>query len=111
MKPTKAERRMLRELAGLAYDAEAGEALGKLEGEFRRWRERAIGPDDLIHAIHQFHQHAARDLFNTYSLRDERLVVMRAVARGYVREDQIPDPLRTMLQEQIDIAREADPRD
>ena len=105
METTKAQRRLLRDLCLVAYEAEAREALASLDDDFRRWREREIGSEDLIDAIHQFHQHEARELYSIYSSRDELLTARRAVALGFIPEDDIPESLRPIFQEQIEAQR------
>ena len=41
---TKAQRRRLRELGGMAYQRELSAELSNLESEFRRWRAFEIDP-------------------------------------------------------------------
>ena len=96
---------MLRELCVVAHEVEAREVLASLDDDFRRWREHEIGSEDLIDAIHQFHRHEARELFNIYSGRDELLIVMRAVSLGLIPADDVPESLRPLLQEQIEAQR------
>ncbi|HEY9025951.1 MAG TPA: hypothetical protein VIP05_16740 [Burkholderiaceae bacterium] len=105
METTMAQRRLLRELCVTAHEVEAREALASLDHDFQRWREEEINSFDLIEAIHDFHQHAARDLYNAYSGRDELLTAMRAVAKGFVAADDVPESLRPLLQAQIDVQR------
>ena len=106
MEATKAQRRLLRELCAQAHEVEAREVLANLDDDFRRWREQEIGSEDLIEAIHQFHQNEARELYSMYSGRDELLTARRAVARGFIAAGDIPESLRPLLQEQIEAQRE-----
>src|SRR5438552_12589050 len=105
METTKTQRRLLRELCASAHEVQAREALASLDDDFRRWRDGEINSFDLIDAIHDFHQHGARELYLTYSSRDELLTAMRAVRLGFIRADDVPAELVPLLQEQIDIQR------
>jgi len=105
METTKAQRRLLRELCAMAHEVEAREALASLDDDFRRWRDEEINSFDLIDAIHDFHQHRARELYLTYSSRDELLTATRAVRLGFIRADDVPAELVPLLQEQIDMQR------
>ncbi len=105
MDTTKTQRRLLRELCAKAHEVEARESLASLDDDFRRWREEEIDSFELIEAIHDVHQHAARDLFNTYSRGDELLIVRRAVAWGFIVAEDIPAAVRPLLEEQIEIQR------
>jgi hypothetical protein len=102
METTKNQRRLLRELCAMAWEAEARAMLTRLEADFHRWRAQVLDSGELIEAIHQFHQHDARELWNVYSLNDKRIVAMRAIARGFVRVEDIPEAIRPLLQFQLD---------
>jgi hypothetical protein len=111
-KPSKSERRLLRELCSKAYDAEARATLNTLDVEFQRWRERQIGHAELLDAIHQFHQHAARDLWWRYASNDVLRIVQGAAARGFVAEADVPDAIRPLVEWDVVMApaRLRDPR-
>jgi hypothetical protein len=49
---TKANKRKLRQLAGVAYERELGAELSKLEAEFARWRRGEIDPCELSDRAH-----------------------------------------------------------
>jgi len=86
----KAERRKLRELAGLASDRELGAELGQLEAAFAEWRAGRISPYELSTRIHAFHQGPARDLFVLYTRVHAETLVARAVAYDILREGEVP---------------------
>lgn len=98
---TKAKRRQLRELAGQVYEAEAHRMLEKLDAEFPRWREGEILSSDLLSAIHEFHQHASRELWSMYQSLHAPQVVGRGMALGLIPAETVPEPLRARLQSHI----------
>lgn len=75
-------KRLIREYAAQSYEAELGQALGELEAQFTRWRSAAINAFDLNDAIHDFHQGAARELWNRYNARIDDMLVARAIVLG-----------------------------
>ncbi len=84
---TKAERRQLRELAGLAGDRELGAELARLEASFAEWRAGRISPYELSDRIHKFHQGPARDLYVLYTRVHPDTLVARAVAYDLLQEN------------------------
>ena len=94
---TKAERRTLRELAGLADDRELGAALSRLEASFADWRAGRISPHELSDRVHAFHQGPARDLYVLYTRVHPDTLVARAVAYDIIREDEVPPDLLPRL--------------
>ncbi len=98
---TRAERRTLRELAGVAGDRELGAELARLEASFRAWRAGQISPSALSDRIHAFHHGPARDLYVLYTRVPPETLVARAVASAILREDEIPPDLVARLARQI----------
>ena len=76
---TKKERAELRKLAGEVYEWELGRELGGLNESFRKWSEGKMLSSELSSAIHEFHQHAARELWSMY----QGLPEPNAVAPGW----------------------------
>lgn len=103
---TRAERRLLRELAGLAWDRELGAALGELEAAFHQWRAGDISPHELSDRIHRFHNGAARELYVRYTspIHPSQLVA-RAVAAGILQEGEVPAELLPALASTIEFHR------
>jgi hypothetical protein len=86
---TKAQRRRIRELGGMAYERELSEHLTALESEFKRWRASEIDGFALSEAIHRFHQGPARDLFSKYESSYLDFAVANAIHRGVLSEDEV----------------------
>ncbi|NJO81735.1 MAG: hypothetical protein HC828_02495 [Blastochloris sp.] len=79
-------KRLIREYAARAYEAELGRALGELETQFSPWRSSDIsagGPGrPKIERRSTFHQGPARDLWNRYKVRiDYEVLMLRRRAR------------------------------
>jgi hypothetical protein len=94
---SKTENKLLREVAGAVYEAEAQRVLEGLEAEFLRWRAGEVASSELLAAIHEFHQVASRDLWSRYqSLKGPELVA-RGIALGLLPERELPAPLLEKL--------------
>lgn len=93
---TKAQKRELRRIVGLAYERELGAALAPLEDQFRRWRAGELGAHDVSEAIHAFHQGASRKLWSRYNA-DTYLVAVGAIASGIVAQHEVAADLMAIL--------------
>jgi hypothetical protein len=94
---SKTERAELRRLAGHVYEWELGQELRTLDDAFRKWREGKLLSSELSDAIHEFHQHAGRDLRSMYqSLRDDDKVA-RGLVLGALTEEAISPSLRQKI--------------
>lgn len=109
---TKRQRRLLRELAGLAYERDLAGELTKVEQAFGRWRSGEMDAFDLEQLIHRFHQGPARELFTRYQ-GDPDWSVSHAIVRGILTEAEVePESLElvrghvTFLRRQLE--REAE---
>lgn len=100
---SKAQRKVLRDLAGQAYEAEAHRVLEELEREFVRWRANEIESSELLQAIHTFHQDQSRSLWSMYQGLKEPQIVARGSALGFLAGDVLPDDLRSALSPLIEM--------
>ena len=80
----------LRTLAGLAYQRELDEALAHLKLKYAEWEAGRIDCFQLTAEIHGFHNGIARDLWKRYSDGDARFAVGFAVAKGVLKEEEVP---------------------
>lgn len=103
---TKAQRRELRRLAGLAYERELARATGELQAEFERWRRGELDVFVLSERIHEFHEGVSRDLYKRYALGEAEWCVASAIARGVVREPEVDEALLAGLRKAVDLARQ-----
>jgi len=98
MLETKANKRKLRDLAGLAYKRQLGDALAKLEKEFARWRSGEIDPFELNHRIHRFHDGASRKLYNFYQNLPPYQAVASAIASHLLDRTEVPAEILAELE-------------
>lgn len=103
---SKAENRQLRELSGVAHEAEAREMIGRLDASFTEWRERRIDSFDLLELIHRFHQDDARDLWSTHQYMTPATCVARALVHGWLSPETIPEALRERIDRRVALQRE-----
>ena len=98
---SKKERAKLRDLASEAYERELGSHLEALEASFAAWRRGEKLSSELSNEIHEFHQHAAKDVWSSYQLPHPAMIVARAVAFGILSESEIPEALLIKLKDEI----------
>jgi hypothetical protein len=98
---SKSVRRSIRDLAAVAHIRELDAELRCLDNLFSQWRNGQLGPHELNDAIHQFHDGPSRHLWRAYTDSDPSLAVASAIARGVLREQEIPaqaaEELRVMV--------------
>ncbi len=91
-------RRLIREYAARAYEAELGRALGELEQQFTLWRGGQISAGELSDRIHAFHQGPSRELWGRYNAGIEDALVAHAIVTGLLPRETIPAELLAALQ-------------
>lgn len=87
---SKSTRRHIRELAGIAHERELAVELHRLHEQFSRWHAGNLDPHELNAAIHRFHDGSSRRLWNLYTESDLRLAVASAIARGVLKQSEVP---------------------
>lgn len=105
---TKAQRRQLRELGGVAYERDLAEHLAALESEFKRWRAGEIDAFVLSEAIHQFHRAPARELFSKYGTSHLDFAVAHAIHRGVLKREEVGAEAMEILSKHLAVLREQD---
>lgn len=99
---SKAARRAIRELAGLAYERELAGELTKLRGQFDAWSAGQMTPFELEQFVHQFHDSVSRHLYNRYSSGSTLPhVVAAAVLRDTISAAETPEAAREHLDRMI----------
>jgi hypothetical protein len=98
MEFTKPERKRLRELATIIYEAEAHRLLKELDAEFARWRKGECLSADLFNTLHEFHQHQSRNLWSIYQGLPDSAMVERGLSMGLIAESSVPKAILAKLQ-------------
>ncbi len=86
---TKADRKLIRKLAGIAWTRELHAEIVKLGDVISRMESGEITPFDANDCIHQYHNGVSRELFNTYSLSDPWFAVCRAHYDGVLTDSDL----------------------
>lgn len=94
---TKAERKLLRDLAAKTYEAEARYILEELDAEFKRWRAGELLASEMLDAVNEFHRERSRGLAGSYRSLNDRLIVQRGLGVGLLAESDVPPELRAKL--------------
>jgi hypothetical protein len=102
----KANRRKLRELAGVAYTRELSAELAKLESDFVQWRSGEVNPFELSDRIHRFHDGISRDLYVLYRDLPPSRSVARAVVLQLLQEAEVPAEILSALESAIGFYRD-----
>ncbi len=95
--PSKKLRKMLREQAERAWEAEMRAALGALHGKFEQWKSGEVSSGDLDRAIHEYHNGIARDIWKRYSNSRPHFQVAYAVAAGLIAKDSLPPEVQEYI--------------
>jgi len=102
---TKAERKELRRLSGIAYARELAKELTNLQSRFTVWQHGEIDPFELSDAVHEFHQGPSRDLYKYYTIVDPSMAVARAFVDELLKESEISGAILQKLGPTIDFYR------
>jgi hypothetical protein len=103
---TKKQRRVLRDLQGLALERELSSALGELREDFQSWEDGEISPFELNDRIHRFHNGRSRELFNTFGGGPYSFWIANVIARGIIKESEVSEDILAELRADIDMYRE-----
>jgi hypothetical protein len=96
MSTTKAQRRRLRELAGLAHERELSVALRALHADFDRWQREELDTFELCARIHEFERGPSRRLFVHYR-GDADWPVADAIHRGILSAEEAGEDILAVL--------------
>lgn len=91
-------KRLIREYASRAYEAELGRALGELEQQFAAWRNGQISAGELSDRVHAFTRGPARELHQRYNANLDDMQVAHAIVLGLLPRDELPAELLDALQ-------------
>lgn len=96
-------KRLLREFAERAHEAELREALKPLAEAFKRWERNELDSFELSDLIHRFHQGPAREVHVRYatSISHLALPVAHAIVSGPLDRATVPPELLDHLAREI----------
>ena len=94
-------KRLLREYAAQAYEAELNQVLEALAQQFTAWQTGQLSASDLTQHIHNFHRGPARELWNRYNAGIDDMHVAYALVTGLLKRDELPAELLEHLQNAI----------
>jgi hypothetical protein len=97
----------LRRLAADVYEWELRGELEVLDKSFSDWRRGKLLSSELSDAIHQFHQHEARDIWSMYQTLKDPEIVARGIALGAISDDALSAELRDKIKPLSNHFREA----
>jgi hypothetical protein len=95
---SKRVKRLIREYASRAYEAELSRALGALEQQFAAWRSGQICAGELSDRVYAFTRGPARELHQRYNTNLDAMQVAHAIVTGLLPRDTIPAELLEALQ-------------
>lgn len=101
MQRPKHVRKLLREQAARALEAELGHGLGELAEQLDLWRAGQLDTWGLDQAVHHYHQKIAREVWKRDNSGMPELILGRAVSRGFVDLDSLPAEVREIVEQLI----------
>ena len=99
MKISKAQKKHLRELAGIGYERDLARCLDVVKNSFEKWEAGEISVWDVNDKIHEFHDEIARELYKAYSsIGDPIYSVAFGVRQGVIDLEEINKECMPLLQ-------------
>lgn len=101
---SKRVRRLLEELASVAYERELGTSLGPLFQSFERWQRKEIDAIALDDEVHRYSTGGPkRQLYLRYHNKTILpMIVAAAIVRGILRPAEVSDEIRIVLEDKIE---------
>lgn len=100
---SKAQKKHLRQLAGIAYERDLARCLNDLKSSFDEWEAGGISVWDLNDKIHEFHNKTARELYKVYvSMADPVFAVSFGIRHGVIDAEEIQKECMPLIQPILD---------
>lgn len=103
-KPFKKE---MRRIAGIAYQREMDEELGKLYEQFKKWEKKEIDCFQLNDIIHKYHDGISRQLYKLNQMGADYLAI-RALAKNIIKEEEADKNLIEASKDKIESFKSLD---
>jgi hypothetical protein len=101
-------RKQLNELAQIAYERETTHFLNELADKFDHWKKKEINSAELNEFIHNFYHGTSKRLYSIYHYLDSDGIVARALAFGFLSENEVSEELKSTIQNMITFYKEHD---
>jgi hypothetical protein len=88
---SKADRKLIRKLAGIAWERQLRDELAKIGRIISEMASGDLSPFDASKQLHDFHNGISRELYNLYSASDPWFAVCRAHYYGVLNDNDIAD--------------------
>jgi len=102
---SKATKRRLRELAGIAYERELRKALQPVEQALADMHAGKRNAFEVSEVIHQFHQKPARELWIRYARSSLEMAIHSALFENVITPEEIPEEARQWFVERVEYYR------
>ncbi len=94
---SKKTRKLLRELALIAYEKDLTLSIDELYSDMNEWKKGNMTVWDIEKNIHVFHNKTARDLYRSYALSDPLFAVSIGVSKGVISLLEVPEDAREQV--------------
>jgi hypothetical protein len=91
----------IRKLANRAWEKELRVELEKINIAFREFEKGEMPPQQVAQIIHEFHENTYRKLVEINESHEPVLLLGRAVVKGFVGEDEVPEDARGLLRRAV----------
>lgn len=98
-------REALWHLSETAHEREREQLMAVLADHFDDWRNGKMTTAELDAAIARYHDEYSKQLETRYQTFNVDILVAQAVARGIIREEEIPEALRAHVHEGVELFR------
>ena len=98
---TKAQRKKLRKLAGVAWECELDQELEKLYQQFLNWRNKKIDGFELNQLIHDHHQGPSQEIWKFYTYAHPDTAVARGLNFGFLKKAEVPQGIYEIIERKI----------
>ncbi len=103
---SKKTKKILKELAAMAYQRELGVELKSLNEKFNDWENGKIDCFELNEYIHKFHQGISKEIWKKYNYTDPDTIVSSAVAFEILKRDEIQKEILDIIGPRVKLIQE-----
>ncbi len=104
----KSTKKVLRHLAGVAYQRDLDSELTKLKARFDQWQSGKIDCFDLSDLIHTFHNGTSRELWKFYTHADPDRIVARGIIDKIISREEVDDDVLAQIRPLLELYEQED---